>query len=336
MTEAREPHSVGRHRPSRHRLGPHVVGQRVVVRHLLPDGRATDVLGTCTAWGEEVVVVESDRGPVSIPTASIVTGKPVPPRASVRARVSPRDVELHVASLWDDQESVPLGDWVLRTAPPYDGRLRRRANSALAMGDPGLPLAEAAARAVDHYRERDRSPLAQVVVGSQEDRGLAALGWTPLADGAAHCQLSSVARALRACNRQLVALDGPSNSRKDTPTAGYREVGHRVEVELDDGLACGMAALDGDWLGLHALHVDPAHRRTGRGTAVLAELLDWGASRGATTAWLHVEVDNPGAIALYERLGFVTHHTYRYLTAPAIDLPEPAPLSHHRHDDRGA
>jgi ribosomal protein S18 acetylase RimI-like enzyme len=46
---------------------------------------------------------------------------------------------------------------------------------------------------------------------------------------------------------------------------------------------------------------------------VLAELLDWGASLGATTALLHVETVNAGAIALYERHGFVTHHTNRYL-----------------------
>ena len=46
---------------------------------------------------------------------------------------------------------------------------------------------------------------------------------------------------------------------------------------------------------------------------MLAELLDWGASLGATTAMLHVETDNAGAIALYEQHGFVTHHTNRYL-----------------------
>jgi N-acetylglutamate synthase len=46
---------------------------------------------------------------------------------------------------------------------------------------------------------------------------------------------------------------------------------------------------------------------------VLAELLDWAASQGARTAVLQVETDNPGAVRLYERLGFVTHHTYRYL-----------------------
>ena len=48
----------------------------------------------------------------------------------------------------------------------------------------------------------------------------------------------------------------------------------------------------------------------------MKSLLSWAAERGATTAYLQVRGDNPPALAAYERLGFVTHHAYRYLTAP--------------------
>ena len=78
-------------------------------------------------------------------------------------------------------------------------------------------------------------------------------------------------------------------------------------------MASGEAALDGDWLGLHNLTVAEDHRRQGLGTQVLGALLEWGAERGATTAWLHVEVDNDPARGLYERVGFRAHHTCRYL-----------------------
>ena len=74
--------------------------------------------------------------------------------------------------------------------------------------------------------------------------------------------------------------------------------------------------MDGDWVGIHTVDVSPDHRRGGLGTRVVAELLDWGASLGATTAWLHVETHNTGASQLYEGLGFRTHHTARYLSAP--------------------
>ncbi|UUZ60184.1 GNAT family N-acetyltransferase [Nocardioides sp. B-3] len=101
-------------------------------------------------------------------------------------------------------------------------------------------------------------------------------------------------------------------------TAGYIEEGDRLRVEYGDEpvIARGEASVDGDWLGLTHLVVDPAHRRQGLATRVLAELLDWGATRGATTARLHVETDNRAGMATYEPLGFVTHHTNRYLAAP--------------------
>ena len=298
MTDAPEPHRVGRHL-----LGPHVVGQRVVVRHLLPDGRASDVLGVCTSWGAETVVIRSDRGPVEVAIADIVTGKPVPPRPSVRHRVAAHDVGLHVASLWPSLTTEPLGSWVLRCSPPLGGRLRRRGNSALAMTDPGLSLAAAGERVRAFYAELDQAPLLQVEAGGELEASLTPLGFTPLGGGDAHCQLASVSRALRA------AGPAPGEGR-------LTEDGPRCVVEYADGpvVARGQAALDGDWLGLHGLFVGPSHRRRGLGTMVIADLLDWGASLGATTAWLHVETDNDAGIAAYERLGFVTHHTSRFLS----------------------
>lgn len=312
MPQAPDPHSVGKPRGlGRHRLGPHVVGARVVIRHLLPDGRATDVLGVCTAWGEDVVVVESDRGPVEVRVADIVTGKPVPPRPSVRHRVTALEAGRRVAALFADMESEPLGEWTLRAAPPHEGRLLKRANSALAMGDPGVPLAEAAARVVEFYAARQRPALAQVEQDGDVASGLLGLGWRSLGHGSAHVQLAPVSRALRACRATDAPLDDDS---RGVPVVIRSTDGDQLEVVTGDGAARGWAVLDGDWLGLHSLWVDPDRRRRGLGRLVLAELLDWGASRGATTAWLHVETDNPGAVALYEGAGFTTHHTVGYLT----------------------
>lgn len=297
MSDSPEPHTVGRHL-----LGPHVVGQRVVVRYLLPDGRATDVLGTCVSWGPDDAVIDRDGGDrLSVRLADVVTGKPVPPRASVRHRVSAHDVELHVGSLWPTMTTEPLGTWLLRASPPMGGRLRRRGNSALAMADPGVALGDAVASVRSFYAAVGQDPLIQVQADSPLEIALGPLGFTPLGDGDAHCQLASVSRALRA------AGTGPAGR--------LLESGSSVVVEYGDAsvLARGEAALDGDWLGLHSLEVDPAHRRQGLGTRVIAELLDWGASLGASTAWLHVETGNHAGLATYGRLGFVTHHTNRYL-----------------------
>lgn len=291
----------------RHSLGPHVVGRRIVVRHLLPDGRATDVLGTCTAWGEDTLTIDRDArpdeaGPVTIRLADVVTGKPVPPRASVRSRVPAQEVEQHVSALWSSATTEPLGQWLLRASPPHGGRLRRRGNSALAMVEPGIGWADAAYGVRSFYDAIEQVPLVQVQLGSDVERALAPLGFTPMGDGDAHAQLASVARALRSV--RAVAPD---------VAAELDEAPGSVVVTLGEGAASGRGVLSGDWLLVESLAVDPAVRRRGLATAVLAEVLDWGAALGATTALLHVETPNTGAIALYERHGFVTHHTNRYL-----------------------
>lgn len=301
-------------------MGPHVVGQRVVVRRVLPGetgpsgGPAmTDLLGICTAWGEGRCVIAPESGdPVEIRLSDIVSGKPVPPRPSVRHRVSTRAAEQHTVDLWPHLETEPLGEWVLRSDPAPVGRLRKRANSCLAIGDPGVGLAEAAYRVRAFYGARDRQVLAQVERGSEVEEGLTGLGWQPVPGGDADFLIGSLSRTLRAAG--TVAGAGH-------PDAAMTEEGDQVLAELGE-VASGRATLDGDWLGLHSLTVAEPHRRRGLGTAVVAALLEWGAEHGATTAWLHVEVDNAPALTLYERLGFRPHHTCRYLAAPADGVSE--------------
>ncbi|PKH37212.1 Acetyltransferase (GNAT) family protein [Nocardioides alpinus] len=286
----------------RHGLGPHVVGQRIVVRHLLPDGSATDVLGTCTAWGDGALTLDRDgHGPVVVALSDVVTGKPVPPRASVRARVPARDIELHTFAGWPEVTREPIGEWVVRSSPPIGGRLLKRGNSALAMGDPGTSLDEASTRVRSSYELLGRTPLAQVERDGEVESGLRGLGWEAFGVGDSATMLAGVAGAMRALHRG--SAEEPEVIEQDD----------RLTVRLRDGAVSGEASLDGDWLCLHSLHVEPAQRRRGWATSAIGELLDWGASRGARTAWLHVESDNEAALALYERLGFRTHHLNRYL-----------------------
>ena len=312
------------HSSEAHGLGPHVVGQRVVVRRLVrgetgPSGgpAMTDLLGVCTAWGDGACVVVPESGePVRIALADIVSGKPVPPRPSVRQRVSPRDAELHTHALWPRVRVEPLGEWLLRTDPAPVGRLLKRANSCLAMGDPGADL-DAATRAVrEFYAGLRRPAIVQVERGSAVDDALVAAGWSPAPDGDAHFLIGSLARALRLARRAAgVAAevveddDGLLVELTESGLGGGTAGGVGV-------VATGRAALTRDWLGLHGVAVDPAYRRRGLATAVVAALLERGAEQGATTAWLHVETDNAPALALYDALGFAVHHTCRYLLAP--------------------
>lgn len=287
----------------RHLLGPHVVGTRVVVRRVLrgqtgPSGgpALTDVLGVCTAWGDGRCVVRTDRGDVEIRLADIVSGKPVPPRPSVRSRVPAVEVERHAFVLWPGLRVEPLGEWALRSHPTVE---RRRATSCLAMGDPGLPFPSAERAVREWYAARGRRALVQVERESPVEQAFRAAGWEALGDGDASCLLAGVSRVRRSLGR----------------TAGgeLSAEGDRATVTVQ-GSARGEAALSGDWLGVHGVHVSPEHRRQGLARQVIGELVEWGAERGALTVWLHVETDNRAAWELYESLGFAVHHSYRYLT----------------------
>lgn len=272
----------------------------------------TDLLGVCTSWDDQACVVQPETGPaVTIRLADVVSGKPVPPRPSVRQRVSAREAEGHALVMWPTVTTRQLGEWVLRSETAPRGRLLKRANSALALGDPGVPLDDALAAVVGFYAPRGREPMVQVEAGSTAHRHATDRAWTEVEGGASTFLLGSVARALRAC--------GTSGS-PTGPSPVLVEDGPRAHVVLEgDGgvVAQGRAAIDGDWLGVHSLAVDEDRRRSGLATVLMAELLDWGASRGATTLWLHVEVGNGPALALYERLGLLPHHDLAYLRAPA-------------------
>ena len=277
--------------------------------------------GVCTAWGEDSLDVDRDgHGPVTIALADVVTGKPVPPRASVRARVEAQEVEEHIGALWSSISTEPLGDWLLRASPPHGGRLRRRGNSALAMREPGIGWADAAFGVRRFYDALDQAPMDPGAARlRRRGHARARSGFAPMGDGDAHAQLASVARALRSV--RAVAPD---------VRASLEESAHDATVSLEDGAATGRGVLSGDWLLIESVVVDPDHRRRGLATAVLAELLDWGASLGATTALLHVEVVNAGADRAL-RAARLRHPPHQPLPRrPLIGLPAGRTGPHHR------
>jgi N-acetylglutamate synthase len=292
----------------------------------------TDLLGVMEAWdGGHTVVRAEDGTRTTIPVADIVSGKPVPPRGSVRMRVSAEQACRLSNASWPPIHVEPLGEWLLRAS----GGFSARANSAMATGDPGLPLPEAVARVREFYARHGLPAWAQVVVGSGVDEQLQDGGWELARPGEADSllQLASVAQAARVVRRMLpaerpkirisdhvdeawLANDDRARAHHDEAVAvldGPAAVGFVSLVEDDAVVAKGRIAGEGDWAGITDVWVSPDHRRRGLAVVVMGELLEWAAERGAATAYLQVRGDNPPALALYDRLGFRTHHAYRYL-----------------------
>jgi GNAT superfamily N-acetyltransferase len=287
----------------------------------------TDVLGTCEAWADGEVVVRRERGDlVTIPTADIVSGKTVPPRPSPLRRLAAEEADRRAHPGWQPVEEAALGEWVLRASDGFSNR----GNSVLALGDPGVPLEEAVAQVTEWYDARGLTPRAHVLADSPVLEALEDAGWSHYEPTT--LMLTSVARALRhtdpsshhvqhdsAVDQGWLATDERAARHGDAA----RQVLETGEVTLatvrDDAgavLARGRGAFHDDWLGISSLWTAERLRGQGLGTAVLRSLLDWGAERGATTAYLQVVDSNPTAAALYEARGFEKHHGYAYYRGP--------------------
>jgi GNAT superfamily N-acetyltransferase len=278
----------------------------------------TDVLGTLVSWDAAgCVVLPESRPAVTIPLDQIVTGKPVPPRASVRQRVSVREAEIRALPLWTAATGRPRGEWVLRLVEGERGRRSRRANSCLAIGDPGIPIADAATAVQDFYGSRGRDVLAQVEAGSEVEAALVELGWLARPPTDAPYLVGSLVMALRAAEETA-----PARRRGDLPADGGTEVrvdGTRVLATATADrteVGRGRAELNSDWLGVHGLWVDEDRRRHGLGLRLMAALLEAGAELGAGTVWLEVDRGNTPAWMLFAGLGLREHHLCRYLAPP--------------------
>ncbi|TDU76168.1 acetyltransferase (GNAT) family protein [Streptomyces sp. KS 21] len=265
---------------------------------------------------------------VHIAESALVAGKIVPPAPARRRGPAASFEELARvgARAWQPLESEPLGEWTLRAA----GGFTRRANSVLPLGDPGVPLDEALARVTSWYAERELPAYVQTAtgaVGTQELLGaeLERRGWVnevsaevriaalaPIADVDTAATASEV-RLSRAPDEEWLGRYG----RVKDPEVARRVLvaGPSVWFATLPGRAIGRLVVDGRWAGFAAVEVDPEHRRTGLGTAVMAVLARQALEEGASAAWLQVEADNAGARALYDGLGFATHHAYHHFRA---------------------
>jgi GNAT superfamily N-acetyltransferase len=78
--------------------------------------------------------------------------------------------------------------------------------------------------------------------------------------------------------------------------------------------AVGLAVVDSGWIGLFDIAVEEKRRRQGAGRRISLGMLGWGATHGATNAYLQVLADNIAATTLYQRLGFTELYRYWYRT----------------------
>ncbi|MCX5376064.1 GNAT family N-acetyltransferase [Streptomyces sp. NBC_00091] len=316
------------------RITPADVGKRVSVRRVEDGGSGspsfTDTVGVLTSWNEGVLTITRKDGvSVRIAESSLVAGKTVPPAPARRRGPAASFEELArvTARAWQPLESEPLGEWTLRAAAGFT----RRANSVLPLGDPGIPLGEALARVTSWYAERGLPAYVQAATGAAGTQELLCAelerrGWVN--EVSAEVRIGALApvgdldadvagvRLTRTPDEDWLARYGkvrdPDLARRmlvEGPSVWFASLG--------GGRAVGRCVVDGRWAGFGAVTVAPEYRRQGLGTVVMTALARRALEEGASAAWLQVETDNPGARALYDGMGFATHHAYHHFRAAA-------------------
>jgi GNAT superfamily N-acetyltransferase len=303
------------------------VGHRVVVRRVAGtrDGRPlfSDVLGELVELTETQATVRTAAGAVRVPTNEIARAKRVPDQRRLSGTEA---LEWAAAAGWPAYESERLGDWLLRASSGWTSR----GNTALPLGDPGLTLPEAVAAVERWYRARDLPPAFSVPVPLRAglDAELAARGYR-----AAKQTLVQTAPLPAVRMPGPTASDLPAVTLDSAPPAGWLAVvaGRKrglpdaarhiltsvrqvrfagVYSESGAALAIARGVVTGDWLGLSLIEVAPAMRGKGLARHVMSALAGWAADDGASRIYLQVEESNTRAVALYERMGFSTHHRY--------------------------
>lgn len=334
------------------RVGPEHLGSRVVLRRAVPGGRYVDLLGELVWWADGVARVRTRAGEASVPIDQVIAGRPVPPAPSRRAAphlaTSLAALEDVAADGWRPLElawlGVPGGGWRLRAAAGFTGR----ANSVLAIGDPGVPLPQAISAAESWYSERglpatfalpwplDAPALPDGARDVEPDGELRRLGYT----------LDTPTLVLTAAAREAASLRPgglplPTGLRLDLaaePDDGwlgvYRYRGEplppvarrllmsaptQVFASVRAGertIAVARGASSRGWTGVSATQVAPSHQRQGLGRALVAVVAGWAVERGDRSLYLQVAEANQPARRLYASVGFGAHHGYHYRLAP--------------------
>jgi len=258
------------------------------------------------------------------------------------------ELERAAAEHWRGTEQERLGEWLLRAAEGFTGR----ANSALPLGDPGLPLDDALAAVTSWYRARGLPPMVAVPMPLEGpavaevlpscrfpfrlDDHLSERSWATRPGPA--CVMTAELAALPPAPGLPADAEFRVDAEPDDAWLGmyhYRGRQHQPPVMRTvlmsapaqgfasiragggrDVVAIGRLSIGAGWAGITAVEVDPALRRAGLGTALTLGICAEAASRAAQRVFLQVETANVAARALYERIGFGYSHRYHYRIAP--------------------
>ena len=244
---------------------------------------------------------------------------------------------------WPAAETFELDGWLVRRTPDTTSR---RANSAVAaVWRSGTKIETAILGVEGLYNDHgdlprfQMSPMSQPAAldGILADRGygieapVRVMTTTPSVDARASRWRVQVDETVDPVWHQAFVEASPSSAEADGRVAmveraksrglavGYAsvrdETGHAASIGVGVFAAPGSNDdADGGWALVFSMNTLESHRRQGMGRAILNALMTRALAIGCDAAYLQVESGNPGAIAVYEGLGFRDLYAYHYRT----------------------
>lgn len=200
-------------------LPPSAVGGRVVVRHRLPDGAATDAVGALERTGAVLAVRRDDGSLVEVVADDVVASRRVPPRVRRPRPGEPvagvLDLEAALARAWQPPQVARSGRWLLRSSADRT----RRASSVLVLGAPEGDLGAAVDAAGGWMRHRGATPRFQLPRSTGAPVGGAARADAAGLQVAADVDALLAQRGWPLVSPTTVLVGGPQVLRRRTPSA---------------------------------------------------------------------------------------------------------------------
>ncbi len=305
------------------RGAPPVVGDRVSVLW-----GTREKIGVVTRLTPDTIFLDDDP----LPRREIDALRVMPPQRVRNSEIRALEVATAQAFPGIEHRWSTDGQWLLRAG---DG-ITERSNSAAPLGPSAafhpIPLSEIEEFYRRHHLpvrllvpERLHKPLARLVTGP---------GWT------LGQEIIVMSKSLATDSADITAAVDTSEIHveiADQPDEAWLQLYHfrgralppqalellRTEIDgqmvfarLRDNtgatIAITRATITNGYLGYSAVEVAEGRRRQGLGTYLGSQVLDWGRSQGAHTAYLQVISSNTAGLGLYQRLGFQEHHRHRY------------------------
>ena len=310
-------------------LGPEMIGRRLTLRFHDAAGGYRDLVGvlesmtTIRKRNGEVIAFNPDNLAIVHPIEDVI------PRAGKGAPLSLRVAELEELSTrtWPPRQIKNLGSWKCRIS---NGR-GFRANSVLVTGVPpfgesGLDLEHAITEVDAMYRQAQLPTVFQICLPLYQEFHdyLIAQGWNEKLGAAfliKDLELSADVESLAlSSNVEISDRNEPSDeflalhddhllrSIMIAHPARYIALTHDGEI-----IATARVAISETWSIVTRLIIADAFRKRGLARLLMLACMNSAIENGASKMALQVDQSNQDAQALYEKLGFRVHHTFRFI-----------------------